>query len=180
MTQVRKRLRCVVIFAAATMTLAVARPAAAGTMSDLRSTIVLSELLVPDLRVEIVPALDRTALVLSFPLVVSVARVDRLSLTLDTFGEPQLQARDNVWRLLGGMRISYEGDDEPRPALFAEGGALTGQDGDGWFAGIGVAGAAARGLATSALVYRVVVADGVVRHDLSVDLVRLDLRATIR
>lgn len=175
MLQVRKAIRCVVL-CAAVMAMD-ARPAAAGTMDDLRTTIVLSELLVPDLRLEVVPALDRTALVLSFPVAIKVVRVDRLSLSVDTFGEPQLQARDNAWRLLGGMRMSFESDDEPMPALFVEGGALTGQDGDGWFAGIGVAGAAARGLSTSALIYRVVVADGVVRHDLSIDLVRVDLRA---
>ncbi len=175
MIQVRKVVRCVVLCA---VVMAMdAQPARAGTMSDLRTTIVLSELMVPDLRMEVVPALDRTALVLSFPVVISVARIDRLELTVDTFGEPQLQARDNAWRLLGGMRMSFEGDDEPKPSLFVEGGGLTGQDGDGWFAGIGVAGAAARGLSTSALIYRVVVADGVVRHDLSVDLVRVDLRA---
>ena len=178
MLQLRKAVRCVAL-CAAVMAMD-ARMAAAGTLDDLRTTIVLSELLVPDLRMEVVPALDRTALVLSFPVVISVTRVDRLSLTLDTFGEPQLQARDNAWRLLGGMRMSLGDGEEPKPALFVEGGALTGQDGDGWFAGIGVAGAAARGLSTSALVYRVVVADGVVRHDLSVDLVRVDLRAAFR
>lgn len=167
--------RSLAVFAAAA--LFASRPAGA---DDLRTTVALAELVIPDLRIEVAP---RVSLVLSFPFVAHLADFDSARLALDLWIEPQYRDAGHEWRGLVGTRLTFgplihheTRADDGIGAVFVEAAGLVGTDGDGMAIGGGVSAYTTRWISGPSIGYRGTFVGGEMRHDVSLDLIRLRFR----